>query len=172
MPTGAAIALLASALALRCVAEPAATEQQETRHSRVRSESAELRAIFKTAWSRSATFKALVDRLERSTVVVYVRFGRSMGGAPARLEFMTLSGGDRFVLVTIDRVGISPGRLIGLLAHELQHAVELAEAPDVSDVEGFRRLYGRLGGQHSTRFETAEAAQIMRIVEGEIARQR
>jgi hypothetical protein len=47
---------------------------------------------------------------------------------------------------------------IAFLAHELRHAVEVAQAPDVRDVAGLLHLYERigysLGGGH---FETASA---------------
>ena len=59
---------------------------------------------------------------------------------------------------------------IALIAHELQHATELADAPEVTSMEAFVALYERIG-QHSGwhRYETAAAQDAARRVHQEMA---
>ena len=95
--------------------------------------------------ARSATFRRLVNRLERSDVIVYVDLRPDMrqdiGGS---LRFLAKSATHRFLRVQLNRAD-SPVWRVALLGHELQHAVEVAEAADVVSGEGLRALYHRIG---------------------------
>jgi hypothetical protein len=101
--------------------------------------------IIADGMARSATFRRLVNRLERSDVIVYVDLRPDMpptvGGA---LRFLAKSTTHRFLRVQLNRAG-SPLWHVALLGHELQHAVEVAEAEDVVSAEGLRALYRRIG---------------------------
>ena len=56
-----------------------------------------------------------------------------------------------------------------LLAHELQHAVEIAEHEEVRDAAGVRRLYVTIGREGATdEFETDAARSTERTVREEI----
>ena len=81
----------------------------------------------------SETFRRLVDRLRRSDVIVYVECGggrdRSSDG---RLTFVSAVGGLRYVHVRVARLAAADVQ-IALIGHELQHAVEIANAPNVVD---------------------------------------
>ncbi len=77
---------------------------------------------------------------------------------PATLQFVTAGPDCRFVRISI-RV---PGRdrdLVAWLGHELQHAVELAGAPEVVDQDSLMRYYERIGMRRSAAAAETVAAQ-------------
>jgi hypothetical protein len=91
----------------------------------------------------SETFRRLVDRLNRSDVVVYLDCAGT--AAPeGRLTFVSAVGGYRYVHVRMARLP-SKEIQIALIGHELQHAVEIADAPDVVDTPSLAREYQRIG---------------------------
>lgn len=115
---------------------------------------------------RSHTLAALVDRLERSDVIAYVET-ESCRNKPwaGRLRFVTAAGGRRFL-----RIGVCAELRrtvqIAMLAHELQHAVEIAGS-DAYEVEAVRALYERIGVQRESSggvvcFDTAAAVAVGR----------
>lgn len=115
---------------------------------------------------RSPTFAALVDGVERSDVLAYVET-ESCRSKPwaGRLRFVTAAGGRRYV-----RIGVCAelGRTvqIAMLAHELQHAVEIAGS-DAYEVEAVRALYERIGIHRESVggvvcFDTAAAVAVGR----------
>ena len=58
-----------------------------------------------------------------------------------------------------------------LLAHELQHAVEIAEHEEVRDEDGIRRLYREIGhASGEDAFETAAARDVEALVRLELRR--
>ena len=102
-------------------------------------------ALLTVGMGSSPTFRRLVNRLERSDVIVYVDIRPDMpaylGGS---LRFITRSATTRFLRVQLNR-SLSEPTLVALLGHELQHAVEVAGAPDITTADGLRRLYRRVG---------------------------
>jgi hypothetical protein len=157
-----------TALALLLVG-PANAERDQVALPRVRSGSGEVTRLLALGSMRSETFRLIVERLERSSVVVYVRFARCTGRVPACVHYLGEGNGNRYVRITIDRLAGPNRRLCCLLAHELQHAIELADAPQLrtrSDVERRLRLIGR---RWAEGFETAGAAAVARQVERELA---
>src|SRR5213592_3896796 len=93
---------------------------------RVRPEDAEIRALMDRGMEHSATFRDLNTRLDNTNVIVYVRFSRCPGGVPACLLWASADTVARRLLIKIDRFGRPPDELTALLAHELQHANEVA----------------------------------------------
>ena len=78
----------------------------------------------------------------------------------ARLNFVTSVNGLRYVRVHVDCT-LSPRRQIALLAHELQHALEIGERTDILDVEAMESptktsASSRLTWSHKS-FETEAA---------------
>jgi len=68
-----------------------------------------------------------------------------------------------------------PDERIAVLAHELQHVVEVAGAPDVVDPDSMRRFFRRIGylvNSTGNRYETRAAQQIEHRVRQEITRSR
>lgn len=104
-----------------------------------------LRALFEQGLRSSATLRALVSRLEDSDVVVYLEADMpglvSFGG---RLTFVSVVGGIRYVVVRVAPLA-SPIQQLGMMGHELQHAVEVAERPAIVDTDSLFREYMRIG---------------------------
>jgi hypothetical protein len=120
----------------------------------------------------SPTLRALVDRLETSDVVVYLAFDRSPSPQLAgHLSLITAAGGRRYLRVAIDRRNAGCQR-IAILGHELQHAVEIAESPSVTDEAALAALYRRIGfrseGGHIDCFDSVGAILAGRTVEKEV----
>jgi hypothetical protein len=89
----------------------------------------------------------------------------------ARTVLMGAGTNTRYVRVTLHRM-TSSDNLIELLGHELQHAVEIAQAPEVRDPDTMRALYNRIGFNRraATHFETALAREIATRVRAEVAK--
>ena len=154
----AAIVLGVTLAASTTAAETPRPLVQDNPHRHVRPTSALGRELIAEGVARSATFRRLVQRLETSDVIVYVQMQPGLPtGVGAVLEFMTAAAQVRFVRVTLG----SPNHrliLVSLLAHELQHAAEVADAPDVRTLTQFEALYRRIG--HPTghnRYDSAAA---------------
>ena len=91
------------------------------------------------------SFRRLVNRLEQSDVIVYIDLRPDMrpdvGGS---LRFLAESATDRFLRIQLNRSVAKLWR-VALLGHELQHAVEVAEAPGIHSAEDLRMLYRQIG---------------------------
>jgi hypothetical protein len=100
-----------------------------------------------------------VSRLERSDVIAYITVRLDMrptlGGS---LRIMGRSATDRFVHISINGQHSRP-MMIALLGHELQHAVEVADAPEVASDGALTTLYRRIGVHVSTDAWDSRAAQ-------------
>ena len=117
------------------------TQDPSVRH--VRASEPRIIALIDAGLSRSATFRRLVDVLDQSDVIVYVDPKQTRTGLSAYLAHnLIASGGYRYVHIALEAQGATV-RLIALLAHELQHAVEVAQAPDVRDAESLVRMFER-----------------------------
>ena len=96
---------------------------------------------------RSPLVRALIDRLDQSDVVAYIRFARFTDPLlEGRVGWLSQAGGR-----------LRPVQ-IATLAHELQHAVEIAGAPAVVDTRTLADHYGRIGMRtsHTQGLETFE----------------
>ncbi len=116
-------------------------------------------SLLSAAARRSTVITALLDALERTDVVVYLSdpMCGTAGKPPAYLTFMTAAAGRRYVHVRIGSWDTPPWERIAWLGHELQHALEIAGAPDARTGEAVTRLYARLGWKTPLGFETAAA---------------
>jgi hypothetical protein len=139
----------------------------------IRPTDARLRALINDAARASVTVRALIDRITASDVVVLLACDRDPIRSPARLNFMTAAGGVRYVLIRLKNPQVRH-IAISLLAHELQHAVEIADTPAIVNEESMAREYARMGGRRRTNgsaitFDTASAVDIGRRVLDEIS---
>lgn len=120
---------------------------------------------------RSSTFARLTARIRRSDLIVYVLAADDMGPFDGLLQFAASAGNVRYVRIRV-RVEPRAPTLIGLLAHELMHAAEIADAPDVRDNATLRALYSRIGcGAHGGRvdaFDSVAAVETGRQVLSEL----
>lgn len=133
-------------------------------------------ALVERGLERSATFRDLFQRLGRTDVIVHVRLDSGHLEGTGYNQFVTTAGAYRFV-----RIGLVVREInndaVALLGHELQHAVELAEAPTVTDTEAYARLYERIGyrgcqSRHIRCFDTHEANRVGRVVREELRARR
>jgi hypothetical protein len=159
--------VLMLAMAATLPISPSAVLESPTRH--IRSAFPYVNSLLKDGFYRSPTFARLVTRLERSDLIVYVQLMPQMpAGIEGRLVMLPRAHGTRYVRIQIGIQG-SLTDAIALLGHELQHATELADAPDVIDIGGFVALYERIGqksGWH--QYETAAAQDAGRQVRTEM----
>jgi hypothetical protein len=149
--------VLSVVLALATVTAAPSTEV------RLRPQDARLEQVLKEGAARSATFKALVDRIEASNVIVYVALNPMMKSSLAgMLTWMTRAGDFRYVRASIS-TELPFDQMIATVAHELQHAVEVIEDENVIDEKSLIALYQRIGLRHSAqapaRWETTAAQQ-------------
>ena len=163
--------LLLAALFLSPLADAPFTESDlldaPTRH--IRSTDHSVRTLLRRGYRHSRTFADLLVRLQRSDVIVYIedvpRLPASLDG---RMMMLPRVHGHRYVRIQIARRG-SREDAIAILAHELRHAVEVAEAVDVADDDGMARLYRRIGIQSGQRaYETVQAQDTGRMVRREL----
>lgn len=112
---------------------------------RIRPQDSRSTRMLHDGMARSETFRALVTRLEASNVFVYVQVSPFIRSALAgQLTWMTQAGPYRYLRATI-----SPDQTIdqaiASLAHELQHALEVADDEAVVSEETLVSLYKRIG---------------------------
>ena len=135
----------------------------------VRTMDARIRAEIDEGMARSAFFRNLVTRLDASDVIVYIEMECQMPPRLfGRLQFMARGGGRRYLNVRLSCV-MNDDEQIAALGHELRHAVEIADAPSVVDVESLGELYRHIGfASHGvpkgTGFESRAAIESARRV--------
>jgi hypothetical protein len=166
----AALAVLANAFAHSSDDDPLFT--------RVRSTERYMIALIQEGYSRSPTFRALVDRLQNSNVIVLVRPIPCLGGR-LRSCLVSVNGSERerHIRINVDPRHTIRDWLIGALGHELQHAVEIAEHPEVVDARSATALYRRLAVGRcrdglSEECETTRALDIEKAVIDELSKRR
>jgi predicted O-methyltransferase YrrM len=136
----------------------------------VRGVTAQARGLIEDTVARSATVRELLTRLACSDVIVYVEMTASPLIPRARTKLVTAAPGVRFLRIGISWAVAGPD-FPALLAHELQHAVEIAERDEVRDDDGVRRLYAEIGRREGAdRFETDAALDVERQVRLECRR--
>jgi hypothetical protein len=146
-----------------------ATAALDSPQRHVRTSDKSVRHLLERGFTRSATFARLLARLEHSDVIVYVeQVTRLPGALEGRMMMLPRVQGARYVRIQLALRG-SPDDSVALLGHELQHAIEIAEATDVADEAGLIKLYQRIGtrgGQHI--YDTIAAQQMGRVVRREL----
>ncbi len=129
-----------------------------------------IRSLMTQGYNESTLFREIVNRLETAPVIVLVRSGRCDGHVQACLQFLAAENGMRTLRVTVNGFENGGGVLLGLIAHELQHADEIAGADAVTDAASFRAFYRAHGRKNSDGFETDAARRVARAVEQEMSR--
>ena len=131
--------------------------------TRVRSTAQYMIALIREGYERSSTFRGLVDHLQQTNVIVSIQPLPCAGGRiRSCLVGVKGSSRDRHIWIKVDPQHTIRDRLIATVAHELQHAVEIAEHPDVMDASSVVRLYrtiavGECARGLSEECETARA---------------
>ena len=143
-------------------------EQAATAH--VRNMNPAARALVAQARAASPTVASLLSTLEASDVIVLVSVTFMNEGLAGDLRFLTATACARILCVRIDRLRPPPEQM-SWLGHELQHAVEVAGAPEVrseADLVTLMQRIGRSRGQ-GRLFETDAAVACGRQVAREVA---
>ena len=141
------------------------TEECERSHVRAADPRAEGAIAF--GMERSPTFRSLVEAIQHSDLIVYVTAQFKMPvPLDGEIHFLTIAGEHRFLRVIV-RGELSPWDRCAIVAHELQHAQEIAAAPDVRDTPTMDALYHRIGfgvgvDRHETDAARLVALQVMR----------
>jgi hypothetical protein len=154
---------LALVAARPVAAAPAAGSSNE--FSRVRCLDKRAQGVLDDAARRSVTVRGMLQRIEGSDLVVYLRISMLDNNLAGGTNLMTATAHARYIMVTLDPRCI-PTELVPRLGHELQHVVEIASVPSVRDVRGMRALFEKIGW-HSGQFdkwETRSAVEVGRRV--------
>jgi hypothetical protein len=145
---------------------------QDPNTSHVRTTEPKVRSLIEQGLARSESFRRLVNTLNQSDVVVYIdpKITRQTLGAYLSHNVVS-TGGRRYLHIA---VGLHGGdiRLVALLAHELQHAVEVSQDPDARDSKGVARLFAKLASTRgcgiSSCEETEAALDVQAAVDAEL----
>ncbi|HSC27374.1 MAG TPA: hypothetical protein VLD67_08875 [Vicinamibacterales bacterium] len=155
---------------VRPIVKRTSRELLESPDRRVRTTDASVRKVLAAGLERSPTFAALMTALDRTDVIVYIEINRKLPTVIAgRLLIVPAATPQRYL-----RIEIAPGGslldLVATVGHELQHALEVGEAPDVRDAESLEELYARIGlrgiGAHS--YDTPAAQKAGRRIRFEV----
>lgn len=145
--------------------------------SHVRTSEPNIRALVEAGRLHSPTFRRLLETLNESDVIVYVRTKLTRPGLYAYLAHnMVTAGGHRYLRVALDPQG-SWRRAVASLGHELQHAVEVAQAAHVRDAEGLEQMFEQAnleavcGSGGGKCFETKAAMDVTTAILDELEAQ-
>lgn len=139
-----------------------------------------MRSLLIDGCRRSPTLRALIDALGRTDGVVYIMIGacpvRALRGC--LLHTIHDTGNARYLWIGLNP-GADPTELVGTMAHELQHALEVLEKTEVRsprDVLDFYQSPESRGysdqmpaGRYRT-YETSAAIQVAAAVRAELTR--
>jgi len=124
--------------------------------------------IVSDATRASPTVVSMIAEIEQSDLIVYLDVTTGAGAEIGATRLAGANASVRFLYVTIN-LTLDPHRRVAILAHELQHVLEVAGAPDVRDAAGMQRLFERIG--HSLgrqQYETSAATDVERAVDREL----
>jgi len=146
---------------------------EDTLHAHVRSDAADIRALIHDAADRSPTVRALLEEIDRSNVIVYVRvriFPSQL--LEGRIGFIASTSRTRFLAIELACPRTRDAQM-ATLAHELHHAVEIARAPWVVGADTLARYYETIGvvtdpGRDRLTFETEAARETAARVRREL----
>lgn len=124
---------------------------------RVRPCSPSMAALIADAYAKSPTVQRLIDALEQTDVVVYVE-QKILSHLDGQLKFAGTAAGYRYIRISL-HVQLRPSTRIAVLAHELQHALEVARAPAVVNQRTLSDLFERIGYRATFGYETKAARE-------------
>lgn len=144
--------LVLLALTTPCFADPS---------HRVRGTSPRETRLINELLARSETARALVAEIESTDLIVYVQLTGDQSAGRAATRLAANAGNNRYLRIVIGLM-TQPADRLALLAHELQHAVEIGRVREVRDDASLRRLYARIGedSRAHSAFETTAAREV------------
>ena len=140
-----------------------ATDTVECERTHVRPTDPRAAAAIALGIERSPTFRSLIDAISHSDLIVYVTAQFEMAvPIDGEIHFVTQVGSHRYMRVLI-RGELGPWDRCTIIAHELQHAREVANAPEVVDNKTMDALYHRIGFSVGIDRHESEAARAVAI---------
>ena len=145
------------------------TTSAESDHDRVRTIDPTIATLIRQATERSQTFQRLVDLINASNGIVYIEKGICGHGVRGCFVNVTMAGSNRMLWVMVDPRGVDCD-VMGLIGHELRHALEVLDDPSVTGFSNMYFLYTREGRNNfrSSPFETDEAERAGFTVRAEV----
>lgn len=164
---------LSAVLACLCTVALTAAPLPPAPTARLRPQGPRMSALLERALALSPTVQRIVDRLEAGDVIVYVELNDRLDPqVSACLTWMAATESRRIVRASI-KPRLREREAIALLAHELQHALEVLEHPEVRSSDGLAALYTRIGHRSSPsgrHFDTTEAIAAGELAANEVLR--
>ena len=139
-------------------------------HRQVRSMNPRITKLLAEGARRSRTFADLIQRLHGTDVIVYVEPTFTLPiETSGRILLSAFTGNRRYLRVQV-RSTLQGDQMIAVIAHELQHALEVAMDPGVVDAAGVTALYTRIGesAHGGIGFDTRAARDTGRVVRNEL----
>jgi hypothetical protein len=172
-----ALPLVFAAVYAFVTAAPSAADPSPAALRHVRPRNATAALLLRFGHEKSARFREIVRTLEQSNVMVYVEV-REDSDYPVSggLTFLGEAHGTRWVRAMVDsgtpshvRTCQDIVRLTAILGHELQHALEAAQAPTLQSVGEFERYFRSIGVDEKPRvLDTLAARQTGKLVADEL----
>jgi hypothetical protein len=151
-------------------AAPSAFALLDSPYRHVRTTDKYLQAMLRIGLQRSPTFASLMAQLNDTDVIVYLEPVQTLPTAlSGRLLLLPHDTSQRYlriqVLATLGRM-----ELIALIGHELRHALEVANAPNVRDESALIQLYEHIGHRYTKghQYDTNAAQDAGRAVRKEL----
>jgi hypothetical protein len=162
--------LLVCFVSLEGLAAGLAVPVHAERIAGVRSGDARLVETIRAGAEQSRTFADLVHAVTELDGIVYVEPGTCRRHARACLTAQVTTAGRHRILFVRVNEGLPESLLIELIAHELQHAVEVLSDPSVISDASLLILYRRIGigGADPMLFETRAAIDMQAAVRREV----
>jgi hypothetical protein len=164
--------IVVATLVLSSLARPASASDGPPSIRRIRVLAPCFSTLLDEATAASATVRALVTRIEQSNLIVYVRcVAFNHAQFVGRFVFLTTIGGQRYVVIELKNPEPWQAQ-VATMAHELQHAVEIATAPWVHNQATMAQYYRQAGmtvGTKPLTFDTDAARAVGLRVQRELA---
>ena len=132
-----------------------------------------LRSLVEEAARRSPEVRTLLDQLEDTDVIVYVR-GRNFEDPEldGRVALLAVTNLQRYLVIEISSLETTIVQM-ATLGHELYHALEIAREPSIVDIRSLEAHYRRIGDQQGDAigrltFETEAAFEAGRRTRREL----
>lgn len=139
---------------------------------RLRAADNRIAAALKEGLDRSASFRAIVDRVNQLDVIVYAETQPLLRGRlSGTMTWVTKTKEYRYLRVSLNP-DLNSAQTVASLAHELQHVIEVGEAKSIVDTKTMSDYYRVAGLEkyaHSEEWDTEAAQRTGEIVRREVA---
>jgi hypothetical protein len=138
--------------------------------SRVRPHDEALTTVIRAAVERSKTLRSLITKIDGTNGIVYIHPAKCPGHVKACLfQHIQLSGPNRVLHIGVSVIRRGEVDIASSIGHELQHAWEVLQRPDVTSSTGMLGVW-TAGLKYSTEaYETSEAIDVGTDVRRELS---